>query len=218
MTPIDARDSGIDPMYATLERTVGFVWTHIVSIIGVSVGWFVASLPVVTIGPATVGAYRAVLSLRETGSDSVDWDAVGTTVRVQFVHATLIGLVPLILLTISGAYALSYLASGTLLAGLLSLGAAYAGLYAWLVSIPVLLGLAEGKSASDAMTEGYLWTARHAVGSVALGVVTAALFVATSLLTVAVALLFAGVAFTLHVEFISGDAGTDQLTTEVTNQ
>ncbi|MFC4439949.1 MULTISPECIES: hypothetical protein [Natrialbaceae] len=202
----------IDPMYATLERTVRFVWVNLVSIVKISLAWFLVSLPIVTIGPATVGAYRAVLSLREAGAEGVDWGAVSGIFRAQFIHATLVGLVPPILLAVSGMYALAYLADGTVLAGLLTLGAAYAGLYAWLVSIPVLLGLAEGKPAADAITDGYLWTARHAIGAVALGIVTTVLLTVTSLLTVAVALLFAGVAFTLHIEFITE---TDQLTTSV---
>jgi hypothetical protein len=92
---------------------------------------------------------------------------------------------------------------------LLALGCAYGGLYATLVAMPTLLGLAEGKSATNALTNGVLWTARHAVGAVALVVVTGALLVLTSLLTVAVALLFAGVAFALHVEFISSVSGPE---------
>lgn len=205
--------SDLDPMYASLERTTRFAWEHLVPVVGISAGWFLAALPVVTVGPATVGAYRAVLSLREGGS--VDRSAVGATVREQFVHATLLGLVPVLLLAVAGNYALAYLASGTVAAGLLALGSVYAGLYAWLVSIPTLLGLAEGKSPIAALRAGYLWTARHAVGAVALGTVTVVLLALTSVLTVAAALLFAGVAFTLHVEFVASVSGTDGRSREV---
>lgn len=203
-------DSGLDPMYATCRRTTRFVWDNLVSVIGISLAWFLAVLPLVTVGPATVGAYRAVLSLREDDADGVDRGAVLETVRDQFVHATLLAFVPLALLTIAANYALAYLASGALPAGLLAVAATYAGLYACLVSIPTLLGLAEGKSAVDAVVDGYRWTAHHGVGAVALGVVTVALFAVTSLLTVAVALLFAGVAFALHVEFVAGVSDPEQ--------
>ncbi|WP_440767045.1 DUF624 domain-containing protein [Natronorubrum sp. DTA7] len=213
------RPTDLDPMYASLKRTGRFVWANLVSIVWISIGWFLASLPIVTLGPATVGAYRAVLSLREDGHHGIDRAAVLETVRRQFVHATLLGLVPLVLLAIAANYALAYLVSGTIVAGLLALCCAYAGLYAWLVSIPTLLGLAEGKSVGSALGDGLLWTARHAVGAVALGVVTSALLVVTSLLTVAVALLFAGVAFALHVEFISSVAEREaQVTTVVTER
>lgn len=195
-------ETDLDPMYASLARTGRFVWSHLVSIVWISVGWFLASLPIVTVGPATVGAYRAVLSLREEGQ-GVDRAAVLGTVRRQFVHATLLGVLPLVLFTIAVNYVLAYLVSKAVLAGLLGFCCAYAGLYASLVSIPTLLGLAAGQPAPTALKNGVLWTARHAVGAVALGVVTGALFVLTSLLTVAVALLFAGIAFVLHIEFIS---------------
>ncbi|WP_247004440.1 hypothetical protein [Halosolutus gelatinilyticus] len=208
--------SDLDPMYASLERTARFVWANLVSVIGISVAWFLAAVPLVTLGPATVGAYRAVLSLREDG-DGIDRAAVLETVREQFVHATLLALVPLVLVTVAVNYALAYLASGTVPAGLLALGCTYAGLYAGLVSIPTLLGLAEGKSAFAAFADGYRWTARHAVGAVALGVVTVVLFAVTSVLTVAVALLFAGVAFALHVDFVTSLSETDRIAAEVSD-
>lgn len=208
-------ESDLDPMYASLERTARFVWEHLASVIGISVGWFLAALPIVTLGPATVGAYGAVLSLREERADGANRSAVLAIVREQFVHATLLGLVPLVLLAVAGNYAFAYLASGTVAAGLLAIGSVYAGLYTWLVSIPTLLGLAEGKSPIAALRAGYLWTARHAVGAVALGTVTVVLLVLTSVLTVAAALLFAGVAFTLHVEFVASVSGTDGRSREV---
>ena len=197
------RTTDIDPMYASLERTARFVWTNLVSIVWISIGWFLAALPIVTLGVATVGAYRAVLSLREDDHEGIDRTAVRETVRQQFVHATLLGLIPLVLFAIAANYALAYLVTATVPAGLLALCCGYAGLYATLVSMPTLLGLAAGKPVTTALRDGIVWTARHAVGAVALGVVTAALLILTSLLTVAVALLFAGIAFALHVEFIS---------------
>lgn len=208
------RPDSTDPVYATARATAEFVWAHLVPVVGISVCWFLAALPVVTVGPATVGAYRAVLSLRETGS--VDRDAILETVRRQFVHATLLGLLPLVLLAIAATYASAYLQTGALRAGLLGLAALYAAGYAWLVGVPTLVGLAEGESPTAALRDGYLWTARHGVGAVALGVVTAALFAVASLLTVAVALLFAGVAAAFHVEFVAGVDETDRFTTTST--
>jgi len=206
----------LDPVYATLRATAHFVWANLVSVVGISVCWFLAALPVVTIGPATVGAYAAVLSLREDrdasviASDGVDRSAVTATVREQFVHATLIGLVPLVLVGIAASYAGAYLATSALAPGLLALAGVNAAAYAALVSIPTLLGLAQGDAVADAVTGGYVWTARHAVGAVALGVVTAALLAAASVLTIAVIVLFAGVAAAFHVEFVTGVAATDE--------
>lgn len=205
-----SRESDLDPVYATLRATARFVWANLVSVVGISVCWFLAALPVVTIAPATVGAYAAVLSLRDDEANGVDRSAVAATVREQFVHATLIGLVPLVLVAIAASYAGAYLATGALASGLLALASVNAAAYAALVSIPTLLGLAQGDAVADAVTDGYVWTARHAVGAVALGVVTAALLAAASVLTVAVVVLFAGVAAAFHVEFVTGVAATDE--------
>ncbi|WP_239641015.1 DUF624 domain-containing protein [Natrialba taiwanensis] len=201
-----SQSSGVDPLYAACRGTTRFVWDHLVSVIGISLAWFLASLPIVTIGPATVGAYRAVLLLREDGADRVDCEAVATTVRRQFVHATLLALVPLALLAVATNYTLAFLATGTVAAGLLALCCTYVGLYAGLVLVPTLLELAAGTSATAALAAGYRWTASHPVGAVSLGIVTGTLFLVTVLLTVAVALLFAGVAFGLHAEFIASVA------------
>ncbi|RKD95319.1 hypothetical protein [Halopiger aswanensis] len=220
---IQPQSSDLDPMYASLRRTTRFVWDNLVEVVQISLAWFLAALPIVTIGPATVGAYRAVLSLREgdgESADGIDWPAVLETVRAGFVHATLLSFVPLVLLVSAANYVLAYLASGSVTAGLLGLGCLYAGLYAGLVSMPTLLGLASGKPVLEAFADGYRWTARHAVGAVALGVVTVVLFVVSSLLTVAVAVLFAGVAFALHVEFVasvSAPAEASPVATEVTD-
>lgn len=205
----------LDPLYAMLHRTATFVWNNLVSVVWISVVWFLAALPVVTVGPATVGAYRAVLSLHGDRSEGVDRDAVLATVREQFVHATLIGIVPIVLSATAATYAGTYLTTGALPAGLLALGVTYAAIYVWLVSIPTFVGLAGGKPVAGAVADGYLWTARHAVGAVAVGVVTALLFAVSSLLTVAVALLFAGVAFAFHVEFVTGVDETGRFTSSI---
>jgi len=199
----DASSSaGQDPVQATAHATGRFVWDHLPSIVVVSVAWFLASLPVVTLGPATVGAYRAVLSLR--AGDGLDRDAVRATVRSQFVHAALLGLFPLVLVGISVHYALAYLTTGAVVAGALAVAGTYVALYAMLVLVPTFVGLARGEDVTRALWDGYRWTARNAVETMVLGTVTVALLAITSLGTVAAVLLFAGVACAFHVEFLTG--------------
>lgn len=190
----------LDPLFRALKRTGTFVWDNLVSMIGISICWFLAVLPVVTIGPATVGAYRAVLSLKDR--DTVDRAAVFDTVRSQFAHATLLALIPLVFAAITVGYVSAYVSTGAVTTGLVALVAAYATIYAGIVAVPTLIGVANGENPADAVIGGYLWTAEHAMAAVALGVVTAILFVVASLLTVAVALIFAGFVFAFHIEFV----------------
>lgn len=194
-----------DPLHRTFHSTGRFVWDNLPSIIVISIGWFFASLPVVTLGPATLGAYRAVLSLRD--GDGLDRAAVIETVREQFVHATLLGLLPLALIFITVNYGLAYLATGQLAAGLLAVVGLYASMYVALVLVPTFVGLARGATVSDALWAGYRWTAGHALAAIVLGMVTVALLATTSALTVAVVLAFAGITCSFHVEFL---AATDE--------
>lgn len=194
-----------DPLHVTVHETGRFVWQHLPSVIAISVAWFLASLPVVTIGPATLGAYRAVLSLRD--GDGLDTDAVVATVREQFAHATLLGLLPLAFLAVAVNYALASLSTGALTPGLLAVAGLYAAVYLWLVLVPTFVALARGAEVTDALWTGYRWTADHALATVVLGMLTAALLAATSVLTVAAVLVFAGAACSFHVEFI---AATDE--------
>lgn len=192
-------DAELDPLHATLQSTGRFVWDNLPSLVIVSVAWFFASLPVVTAGPATVGAYRAVLSLR--AGDGLDTDATLKTVRRQFFHATLLGLFPLVVLLVAVNYSLVYLATGQLAAGALAAGGLYVALYVMLVLVPTFVGLAAGRPVDTALWDGYRWTARHVVGTIVLATVTVAVLALASLLTIALVLLFAGVACAFHVEF-----------------
>jgi len=200
------RDDGAgkeqDPLQATAQATGKFVWDHLPSIVLVSVAWFLASLPVVTIGPASVGAYRAVLSMR--AGEGLDMSAVRAAVRAQFVHATLLGLFPVLVAGIAVNYALAYLTTGALAAGVLAVAGIYVALYATLVLVPAFIALARGETVSAALWYGYRWTARNAVETIVLGTVTLALLAIAAVGTVAIVLLFAGVACAFHVELVTG--------------
>lgn len=198
-----AAEAKADPVHATLKATGAFVWEHVTSIVAISVAWLLLALPIVTVGPATVGAYRAILSLRESGR--VDLHAVAETVRSQFVHASLLGLLPVVLVAMSATYAATYVRTGRLLAGLLALGGANVTIYLGLVLVPTFVGLARGLSVDRAVSQGYLWTARHGAEAISLGIVTVVFLALSSLLTVAMVLIFAGATFAFHVEYVVGD-------------
>lgn len=198
----DTPSSEQDPLQATVHDTGRFVWNHLPSVIAVSVAWFLASLPVVTVGPASVGAYRAVLSLR--AGDGLDVDAIRQTLRTQFVHATLLGLFPLVVLGAAINYAFAYAATGELLAAGLAVGGVYLAAYAALVLVPTFIKLADGATLTTALWSGYRWTASHVVGTIVLGTVTVAIGALTAVGTVAIVLLFGGVACAFHVAFVTG--------------
>ncbi|RJT06804.1 hypothetical protein [Halococcus sp. IIIV-5B] len=191
----------IDPLYASLRSTAGFAWRHLDAVVVVSVAWLLCSLPVVTAGPATLGGYRAIVSLRENGS--IDRRAVSTTVRERFVHAVALGLFPVVLAAIALIYGLTLLETGAVTAAVLTVVTAVVTGYGWLVSVAAFAALADGERPVVALQRGALWTARHAVAAGVLGIVTGLLLAGLALTTVGVGLLFGGLAFVFHDDLLT---------------
>ncbi len=183
-----------------IKRTIRFVYQHSSSLVVCSLYWTLASIPLVTIGPATVGLYAAVLSLRETGQ--VDWSRVRQAVQTNGVHAGLLGMLPPLFLATGILYGLT--ASGTL-AMLVAVVGLYLSVYIGLTLIPTYIAMARGKSAIVALKEGYLWGATNPTYLIHLAVVTLVLFVSTAALTIGFLLLFAGLAASYHIELVCDD-------------
>ena len=179
--------------------TLKFVYRHSTALVPVSFLWVLCSLPLVTVGPASLGVYSVVLSLRETGR--VDRNRVVRTVRATFLPATLLGLLPMIFVGISSLYVLSGLATG-IVGTALTAAALYAGLYLGVLLIPTFVSMASGVDPKVALRESYVWLAGSPVTGLQLLLVTVVLLVATVGLSVGFLLLFAGVTAAYHVEVV----------------
>lgn len=190
-----------------IDATKGFVYVNGAEVALISVCWFLCSLPLVTVGPATVGAYSAINSLRQ--HDGLRWRAVLRSVRAQFVGSTLLGLFPVFLFGASLLYLGEYLRTGSALAAGLGLAGVYATGFTLLVYVPAFALLARGNSPPTAVRTGFLWVSHHPTLALATGLLTAVLFLVTSLLMVAFVVLFAGTAAALHLEIVSRQLGFD---------
>ncbi len=161
--------------------------------------WFIASIPLVTIGPATLGAYAAIRSLRETGR--VDRRYVTSAVRINGIHAALLSFLPTVFAIPAGLS----LRGGTTFSGVDSVIAVF-GLYIagyFVVTlIPTFIGMADGDSPATALKRAYVWTATDPTAALSLALVTTIVFVVTALLTVGFVLLFAAVTFSYHIEYL----------------
>lgn len=186
--------------------TLKFVYRHSAALVPAGVLWAVLSLPLITVGPASLGMYATVESLRETGR--VDRAAVVRTVRENLVPATLLGFLPPTFFGIALLYVGSGLASG-LVGSALTAVALYAGLYVGVMLIPTFVGMARGVEPRRAVREAYVWLAGAPVSGLQLLLVTAAVLVATLGLTIGFVLLFAGITATYHVAFVDREASED---------
>lgn len=198
---VGSTDATLDPVYAALRSTAVLAWRHLDAIVAISIGWVLCSLPVVTIGPATVGSYYAVASLREQGQ--VDREKLLGTVRDQLPYALLLGLAPVVLFGIMSAYAQAYLSTGASASLGLTVVCLIATAYILLVSVPTYIGLAQGDDPIEALKEGIIWTANHTVRASVLATLTVILFACLAITTIGIGLLFAGLTFVLHTELVT---------------
>jgi|AntRauTorckE6833_2_1112554.scaffolds.fasta_scaffold00476_4 hypothetical protein len=193
----------------THKRTLRFVYQHSATLIAVSVAWFIASLPLVTIGPATLGAYAAVRSLRQTGR--LDGDYVVSAVRTNGVHALLLSVLPIVFAAPAGLS----LRAGTTFTGLTPIVAVvglYVAGYLAVALIPTFVAMADGESPVVALKQAYVWTASNPAAALSLALVTAVVFAVTALLTIGFVLLFAAAAFSYHVEYLAEELDVPAVT------
>lgn len=196
----ETADDRADRHPKAFVETLRFVYRHSTALVPASVLWLLCSLPVVTVGPASLGAYTVVCSLRETGQ--VDTDRVVGTVRRNLVPATLLGFLPVVFVGIAALYAVSGLSTG-LVGGALTAVALYAGLYLGVLLVPTFVSIADGTEPKRAVRESYVWLASEPATGLRLLLVTGVIFLATLGLTVGVLLLFAGLAGAYHVEVVA---------------
>ncbi|ESP89360.1 hypothetical protein [Candidatus Halobonum tyrrellensis] len=199
---METRDVDTRAVYRSFVSAVRFFYDHGPRLVLVSVAWFCCSLPVVTVGPSTLGAYAAVASLRE--GHTVDRGRVVATVRRHGLSAALLSGVPLAFAAVAALYARRYLLVGSTVALVLGVLATYAAVYAALVLVPTFAALADGEELEPAVRAAVRWTGRNAVGAVMVGMGTFLLFVVTGALTIGFVVVFGGLVAAFHLETLRG--------------
>ena len=187
----------IERFRLALAETKSFVHENILRLVLVSVAWFFASLPVVTLGVTTLGAYAAVHSLREF--HTVDREYVTAVLRRHGVGAGLIGLFPLLLAGGTLLYLRQAANSGTVLPLILGLFGVYLFAHFALVAALTLVLLAGNRPLVPSLRTAYLLTVNHVSVVLMVVLVTLVLLVGTLALTVGFVLLFPTIAFSFHV-------------------
>ncbi|MDS0295639.1 hypothetical protein [Halogeometricum luteum] len=196
------RDADTKTVYRSFVSAARFFYEHGPRLVAVSVLWFLCSLPLVTVGPATLGAYAAVASLRE--GHAFDRERVVATLKRHGVSAVLLSGVPLVFAAIAALYARRYLLTRSTVALVLGVLTTYAAAYAALVLIPTFAGLVAGEDLETALRAGVRWTGRNAASSVMIGLGTVLLFAVTGALTIAFAVVFGGMVAAFHLEALLG--------------
>ncbi|MFB6139114.1 MAG: hypothetical protein ABEJ26_01605 [Halosimplex sp.] len=193
-------DEGVLTVHSALWSALGYLPGYAVSVVVVSVLWSVASIPVVTVGPATLGAYAAARSLRD--ESRVDRGFVLATLREHGLDALLLGGVAIVTSTVSLLYFSQFVRTGSTVAGVLGVAGVYVTLHYLLVLAPTFVALVDGAPLSSAIRTGYRWTIERPFQAVSMLILTALLLVGSVVLTVAVVLVFPAVAAAFHTELL----------------
>jgi len=200
-------EGGVLSVHHALGAAFRSVYHHSVATVAVSFGWFLACLPLITIGPATLGAYAAVQSIRRHGH--VDRGEIRSVIADHWHHATLLGIALLVFAGLTVTYMGQYLRTESILSALLGVGSLYLTAHLWTILVVAFIRLTEGAVVSDAVGAGYHWTIQQPTETVILGIVSVVLLAVTIPLTIAVVLLFPMLTFTFHVELIGNEVTAD---------
>lgn len=193
-------DSALHSVAVAFWESTVFFYNNGIRLALIGVVWFVASLPLLTIGPASIGVYRVVDQLRENGE--VDHDRVLTRVRSRFIPALLLGVFPLLTTGIALNYVLVYAQTGELLMGTMGMITTYVTIYVVLVLIPTFVALARGMPTKEALRTGRAWTGKYPIRALLMGATTLGIFLLSAILTVALVLIYPGFVFAFHIHVI----------------
>lgn len=177
-----------------------FVYRHTGSVVAISVAWLLASLPLFTVGPATLGAYAAIRSLRD--EDTVDVRNVLSTVRRHALNVVLLGGIPILVGATSLLYLATFVSSGETVAGVLGVTGLYVTLHFAMVLIPTFVGLTRGHSLSTSIKTSYRWTIDRPSAALWMLVTTGLLLIASLVLMVTFPLVFPAIAAWFHTELL----------------
>lgn len=178
-----------------------FVYGNGLRLTMLSVAWVIASLPLVTVGPATLAVYTAVGDLR-SDRNRIDRERIARILGQNGIASALFSGVPVVFAGIAVLYGATALSEGSLLGEVVALVAAYVALYVLLALVPTFVALSTGTEPVESFRYGVGWLRDHPTPALTTGLLTVVLLAVSVLLTIAFVLLFAGVAASLHVAVV----------------
>lgn len=184
-----------------LSRLPRFLYGNALRLVVVSVVWAICSLPIVTVGPATLAAYTAIQDLR-SDRNTVDRSRIISVLKQNGVASVVFSGVPLIFALITVLYGVPAITQQSLLGEGIALVAAYIAIYTSLVAIPTYVAMASGVSPVTAVRQGVQWVSSHPTAALTTGLFTIVVFTLTVLLTIGFILTFAGISLSIHVAVV----------------
>ena len=213
MTAAASNEADVEVVHRSLRTTGKFVYAHSARLVAVSVCWFVCSLPLLTIGPATLGAYTAIRSLEVEDGRGIDFGAVLASLKRNGFNALLLGCIPGVFGSIAVLYLLRYARTGSAASGILTVVSVYAGFFSFLVVVSTLVFLADGDDFVDAIGAGYRWVTQNPIRSTLTGVLSGLLLLVGSISTIGLVIIVPAVVFCFQLNAVSAGGNSPAVST-----
>lgn len=179
-----------------LRDALGFAYRHSLFLVVVSVCWVVSSLPVVTCGISTLGAYAAIRSLRS--NNEVRFDEITATIRRHGVNASLLIYVPIIIGFATATYFLTYVRTDSFQYLAIAIAGTYLFIFLALVVLTTFAVLSRERSFVDSLSASYTWVVGNPTHSTTLIFVYAGLLLLGAVSVIGLVIIVPALLFTLH--------------------
>lgn len=188
-----------DQFHRSLRQTGAFVYRHSAALVVVSICWCISSLPIVTAGPATLGACSAIHSMR---NEDRGMKVVLRTLRRHGLNATLLGLVPVIVCVFTILYFYRYLETNSVQNAILAIIGVYLFSFLSLVALTTFVRLADGSEFGEAINDSYAWVVHDPLLSTMTVLVSGAILLVGVISVVGLIIIVPAVLFSFHTEVI----------------
>lgn len=184
-------------VYHSVKDTARFVYTHSISLVGVSLLWFIGSLPVLTVGISTLGAYSALLSLRDSGS--IERNTVYSSLKSHWVNVTLFSWVVIIIASTTALYFYRYVVNGGMLYAIFCILGIYLLIFTIVMGLTSFIFLEQNHRFSDAIRNSYLLLIANPLFSVSCLLLGAGVLVIGVISIVGLVVIIPGLLFSFHI-------------------
>lgn len=188
------------PFRRSLRQTAIFVYRHSASLVVVSVCWFVSSLPIITSGLATLGAYSAIRSMRN--SDRIEIREILQSLQRHGLNAVLMGIVPVIVCVFTVLYFYRYTVTGSMPYVILSIVGVYLLSFLSLVLLTTFARLVDGCAFAEAVKDSYMWLVHNPLLSTTTVVASGTILLLGVVSVVGLVIIVPAVLFSFHMEVI----------------
>ena len=193
---MNAADENERSFGGSLRAALDFAYRHSLVLVLVSVCWVVGSLPVVTCGLSTLGAYAAIRSLHS--NDKIDIAEIAATVRCHGLNASLLIYIPIIIGFATVAYFRTYVRTDSLQYLAIAIAGTYLFIFLSLVVLTTFAVLSRDRSFVDSLSASYTWVVANPTHSTTLIFVYAGVLLLGAVSVIGLVVIVPALVFTLH--------------------